>query len=86
MKIIKFQAVWCSACLVMKKKWKEIKELYPDLDVTEYDYDLDEDEVIKYNVDDKLPVIIMLDDNGKELKRLVGEKNKEEVLSFIKER
>lgn len=86
MKIIKFQAVWCSACLVMKKKWKEIKELYPDLDVTEYDYDLDEDEVVKYNIDDKLPVIIMLDDNGKELKRLVGEKNKEEVLSFIKER
>lgn len=86
MKIIKFQAVWCSACLVMKKTWKEIKELYPDLDVTEYDYDLDEDEVIKYNVDDKLPVIIMLDDNGKELKRLVGEKNKEEVLGFIKER
>lgn len=86
MKIIKFQAVWCSACLVMKKTWNEIKELYPDLDVTEYDYDLDEDEVVKYNIDDKLPVIIMLDDNGKELKRLVGEKNKEEVLSFIKER
>lgn len=85
MKIIKFNAVWCPGCLVMKPIWKEINSLYPNLDITDYDYDMDEDEVEKYNVGDKLPVIIMLDDNEKEIKRLIGEKTKEELLEFIGE-
>ena len=46
MKILKFNAVWCSGCLVMKKTIKEIKELYPEIEFIDYDYDLDEKEVI----------------------------------------
>ena len=37
----------------------------------------------KYNVGDKLPVIIMLDDNDKEIKRLIGERKKEETNDVI---
>lgn len=85
MKILKFGAVWCPACLVMKPVWKEINNLYPDLDITEYDYDMDEDYVVKYNVGDKLPVIIKIDDNGSEIDRLIGEKKKEEIIRFIGE-
>ena len=44
MKILKFNAVWCSGCLVMKKTIKEIKELYPEIEFIDYDYDLDEKE------------------------------------------
>ena len=40
MKIIKINAMWCSGCLSMKKIWKEIKEEYPNLNIVEYDYDL----------------------------------------------
>lgn len=85
MKIIKFGAVWCPGCLVMRPVWKEILKDYPNLDITEYDYDMDEELVEKYNVGDKLPVVIMLDDNDKEIKRLIGERKKEEIIQFIKE-
>ena len=85
MKIIKFGAVWCPGCLVMRPVWKEVLIDYPNLDITEYDYDMDEELVEKYKVGDKLPVIIMLDDNDKEIKRLIGERKKEEIIQFIKE-
>lgn len=86
MKIIKFGAVWCPGCLVMRPIWKEIIEENQNLDIVEYDYDLDDDKQKEYNVGDKLPVVIMVDDEGREIKRLVGERKKEEILSFIKER
>lgn len=85
MKLLKFNAVWCPGCLVMKKVWKEIIEENPSLVIEEYDYDMDEDEVIKYNVGEKLPLVIMVDDMENEIKRLTGEKTKEEIISFIKE-
>ena len=85
MKIIKFGAVWCPGCLVMRPVWKEVLKDYPNLNITEYDYDMDEELVEKYNVGDKLPVVIMLDDNDKEIKRLIGERKKEEIIQFIKE-
>lgn len=86
MKILKFNAVWCPGCLVSRPIWNEVLKKFPFLDVTEYDYDLDEDMVLKYKVGDKLPVVIMVDENDNEIKRLTGEKKKEEILEFIKER
>lgn len=83
MQIIKFNAVWCPGCLVMRPVWKKVLEAFPNFKITEYDYDVDEDEVLKYQVGDKLPVAIMLDDDGKEVKRLVGEKSMEELIRFI---
>jgi thiol-disulfide isomerase/thioredoxin len=84
MKILKFNAVWCPSCLVMKKVWKELKEEINDIEIIEYDYDIDEDEVSKYNVSEKLPVVIMVDEENNEIKRLTGEKTKEELINFIR--
>ena len=84
MKIIKINAVWCPGCLSMKKIWKEISEEY-NYNIIDYDFDIDEDELKKYNVGDKLPVVIKLDDNEEEIERLVGEKTKEELLEFLGE-
>ena len=86
MRILKFSAVWCPGCLVMKSVWNEILKEFSNIDITEYDYDLDEDMVEKYNVGDKLPVVIMIDDNNNEIKRIIGEKKKEELIEFIKDR
>lgn len=83
MRIIKISAVWCPGCLVQKPIYKEIKKDYPQYNIEEYDYDMDEDVIEKYNVGDKLPVLIILDDNDKEIKRLTGEKKKEEILDFL---
>ena len=83
MKIINISAVWCPACLVMKKVWKEINNEIKDIDIINYDYDIDEDEVSKYNVGEKLPVVILLDDNNNEIRRIIGEKTKEDIKKFI---
>ncbi len=85
MKIIKFSAVWCPGCLVMKPVWKKVEEKYPNLDIIEYDYDINEDEVNIYNVGDKLPVVIKFDDNDLEVGRLIGEKKENEIIEFIGE-
>ena len=77
-KLIIISAVWCPSCLILKKHLKKLKEEY-GLDYQMLDYDLDEDEVKKYNVNDKLPVIIYED------KRLIGEKSYDEIISFLKE-
>ena len=77
MKIIKIGAIWCPGCLVMKKVWKNIINDYPDISITELDYDMDNDKVNEYNPGKVLPVIIFTDDNNNELERLIGEQKEE---------
>ena len=83
MKILKFNAIWCSGCLVMKKTMKEIEELYPDIEIESYDYDIDTDEVEKWNIGEIIPVLVFVDENYKEISRLIGEKTKKEIIKEI---
>lgn len=80
MKLIKVSAMWCPACLIMRNT---LNNLDIDIEQIEYDYDLDEDVVNKYNIGEILPVLILVEDN-KEVARLVGEKTKDEVLDFLR--
>ncbi|MBE6151088.1 MAG: thioredoxin family protein [Firmicutes bacterium] len=84
MRIVKINAVWCPACIVSNKIWKNVLVDYPDLDIEELDLDFDSDEVKKYNVGDILPVVIFLNDE-KEVFRLIGEKTKEEIYKAVEE-
>lgn len=77
-KLIVISAVWCPSCLVLKKHLKKLNSEF-NLKYDLLDFDLDEDEVSKYNVGDKLPVIIC--DN----QRIIGEKSYEELVAFLKE-
>lgn len=83
MKVVKITALWCSACLIMNKVWDDIlKE--EDIETISLDLDMDEEEVSKYQVGDILPVFIFY--NGeREVKRITGEKTKEELLLAIRE-
>ncbi len=82
MKVIKIGAIWCPGCLIMKKVWNNIiKE--NDLDITELDYDIDSEEVSKYNPGTVLPVVIFLDDSNNELERLIGEQKQETIQEKI---
>ena len=83
MKVVKINAIWCSGCLIMNKRWKNILKSY-DIETINLDYDMDEEEVSKYNVGDVLPVFIFYKD-GKELVRTVGEKTEEELIGIIEE-
>ena len=82
MKIIKIGAIWCPGCLVMKKVWKSILNDYSNLDITELDYDMDSEEVSKYNPGKVLPVVIFLDDD-RELERLIGEQSEDTLRDRI---
>ncbi len=72
MKIVKISAIWCGACLIMNKVWNKLKNNY-EFEAVELDYDMDEEEVKKYNVGDILPVFIIYSSSGEEVLRLTGE-------------
>jgi len=83
MKIVKISAIWCGACLIMNKVWNKLKDNYEFEDI-ELDYDMDEEEVKKYNPGDILPVFIVYE-KDKELLRLTGELTYEEIVNKILE-
>ena len=83
MKVIKITAVWCGTCLIMNKTWnKVLKE--KNIETISLDYDMDEEEVQKYEPGKKLPVFVFEKDN-KEIKRVVGEHFYEEMLEIVGE-
>lgn len=84
MKIIKINAIWCSACISMHKIWNEIEKLYSDIKIISYDFDLDEDEIKQFNVGDTLPVAIFYK-NEVEVARLNGEKKIDDIIKIIEE-
>lgn len=83
MKVLKFGAVWCPGCLVMRPRWKEIEAENPWLETRYFEYDDSPDEVKKWNVGRNLPVFIFLDKDDKEITRLSGEPSKQEILKLV---
>ena len=59
MKVVKVSAIWCGACLIMNKRWKEINAKY-NFETISLDVDVDDDVVEKYNTGEKLPVFIFI--------------------------
>lgn len=83
MKVLKFNAIWCSACLVMKKTYNRIFDEYNDFEVITYDYDIDTNMVEKYDIGTTIPVLIFLNDRDEEITRIVGEKNYDYIKNVI---
>ena len=81
MKLIKFSALWCPSCLIMNGRVNKIVDEY-NLEYIEYDYDIDESKVEEYKVGDILPVII-IENNGKEVIRIIGEKSENELKRIL---
>lgn len=82
MEIIKINAVWCPSCLASKKIWQEIEKDFPQIKYINLDYDLDEEEIKKYNVGTILPVVILKKDDI-EVTRIIGEKSKKIIVEEI---
>jgi thiol-disulfide isomerase/thioredoxin len=78
--IVVISAVWCPSCLILNKHLKKLKEEY-NVNITKLDYDFDDIE--EYNIGDKLPVMILKDENDNEVKRLIGEKTYQEIVDFL---
>lgn len=85
MKILKFNAIWCPGCLIMRPRWNKVINELPEIEITEYDYDSNREEVDLWNIGNKLPVAIIVDDKGSELTRIIGEKSFDDLLKIINE-
>ncbi len=83
MKILKFGAVWCPGCLVMKPRWAEIEKENPWLETEYHDFDDDKEAVEKYQINQSLPTFVFLDKAGNELLRLHGEIDKSKLIEII---
>lgn len=84
MKIIHIHAIWCPACLIMKKRWKSVLKDFLNYESIYYDYDFDEEKVSKFDIGKILPVSIFIKD-GKEVERIIGEKTEKELIEKLKE-
>ena len=83
MKLLRISAVWCPACIIMRPRVDKLLEEFPSIESIEYDYDMDEDIIEKYQIKDILPVFILCD-NDKELVRIIGEKSIEQMKEILK--
>ena len=84
MKIIKITAMWCMSCLVMKNVWNKVFSNLDNVEIIDYDYDDDFEEIKNLNIGDILPVVIIYK-NGLEVKRIIGEKSKKEMLKILED-
>jgi thiol-disulfide isomerase/thioredoxin len=71
-KIVIISAVWCHACLTMRKRNKALKDKYSDWTWVDYDLDLDDELVEPLKVVKLIPVYIIYE-NDVEVKRITGE-------------
>ena len=83
MKLIKIGSTWCPACIIMQPIFEEVDKRF-NIQSIYYDYDIYEDMLKeKYHIGNKLPIIIFLDDNEKELDRLIGEIKLDDLINKI---
>ena len=68
----------------MRPRWKEVFDKYNDLEVIDYDYDMDSEAVESYQIGKIIPVLIFMD-NDKEILRVIGEKSKKELEEVVGE-
>ncbi len=83
MKVLKFGAVWCPGCLIMRPLWKEIEKENSWLKTQYFEFDEEKESVKKWKIDKSLPTFVFLDKNEKEIFRFNGEKSKTEIIELI---
>lgn len=82
MKIIKFTAMWCADCIVMRPMWSEVQQKYPDLFIEEFDFDDNADEAKAFGITN-VPTTIYFAETGEELERQTGMQNKSDLFDTI---
>lgn len=82
MKLLKFHAKWCGPCqgLGMVIKGAEDKI---NMEIEDIDIDTCGARSAEYHIR-SVPVLVLLDDDGKEIKRKVGTMNEAQLLEFLK--
>ena len=82
MKVIKFGAVWCSGCLVMRPRWEKVEKENEWLKTEYFDIDEFPDTVEKFDLQE-YPTFIWFDKNDQEIDRKIGEISEREIIDLI---
>lgn len=82
MKLLKFYAEWCGPC---KAQSQIIKNAGDKITAEVEDVDIDNNLMMtqEYQIR-SVPTMVLLDDNGNEIKRQVGLLREEQLLNFLK--
>jgi thiol-disulfide isomerase/thioredoxin len=83
MKVLRFGAVWCPSCIIMKSRWQKIEKELTWLKTEYYDYDQDKEVVKKYNIGRDIPIFVFLDKEGNEFERMKGEIDRKDLIKFL---
>lgn len=75
-------AVWCHACLIMRKRNKAVKDKHPEWIWSDVDLDLDDDIVEPLKIGKLIPVYIVYE-NDIEIKRIAGEMSQDVLESEL---
>lgn len=81
MKILDFYAEWCGPC---KSLAPIIEKVTNDMNVELEKVNIEEDDELcsKYGIRN-IPTVVMIDENGNEMKRFSGSKNEQDVREFL---
>lgn len=83
LKIYDFYATWCNPCKALAKTLETI-ELPEDIELIKIDVEEDENEelITKFRIKN-VPVLVIVDEEGNELKRVGGNISKSQIIEFI---
>ena len=81
MKVLKFEASWCGPCKSLSRVFEEAKDKIA-IPVEIVDIDENRSMAIQYGVR-SVPTLVVVDDEGKELKRQSGMMAENQLLEFI---
>lgn len=79
--LVDFYADWCGPCKMLAPILEQISEENPEIKIIEVNVDEYSDEAKNYNIL-SIPTLVLME-NGKEKKRLVGLVSKEEILELF---
>lgn len=81
MKVLKFEASWCGPCKMLSRVIEEAKDKI-NVPMEVIDIDEHQDLAVKYGIRG-VPTLVVVDDEGKEIKRQSGTMREAQLLEFL---
>lgn len=87
-KILKFSAMWCKPCHVLKNTFDEILKMeeFKDIEVIELDVDnVNNNELCFKHQVRSIPTLVMMDENDNVLNKVMGAVPKNNLIDILKQ-